>query len=149
MNKQEKPSYFAIIPADVRYCPDITANAKLLYAEITALCQKEGFCWATNQYFADLYGLSAPRVSHLVSDLVKQGFIRVEVVDKTYRKIYLTLAKNSKGGSQKQLGGLAKNSYIIKQDNNKKNKGLKLKGLKTVDEMPDLSGDFYTKLKRN
>lgn len=150
----KEPNYYAVITADVRYHKELTANAKLLYAEITALCQKEGFCWATNKYFADLYGLSKDRVSHLIGDLVKYGFIKVEVVDQVYRKIYLTLAKNSYPhakntvkGSQKQQGGVAKNSDIIIQDNNKKNKGLKLKGYKTAADMPDLSGDYYEKRK--
>ena len=32
---KEKPNYYAIIPADVRYCKRISANAKLLFAELT------------------------------------------------------------------------------------------------------------------
>ena len=33
----EKPNYYAINPADVRYSKKLTPNATLLYAEITAL----------------------------------------------------------------------------------------------------------------
>ena len=33
----EKPSYYAIIISEVRYNKNLTPNAKLLYAEITAL----------------------------------------------------------------------------------------------------------------
>ena len=40
-----------IIPADVRYA-NITPNAKLLYAEITALLHMNGKCFASNQYFS-------------------------------------------------------------------------------------------------
>ena len=57
-NKQEEqnsqPTYYAIIPADVRYSKNIVPQAKLLYGEITALTNKKGWCWATNKYFFTL-----------------------------------------------------------------------------------------------
>ena len=82
------PSYYAIIPANVRYS-DVPANAKLLYGEITALCSKEGYCWATNTYFAKLYKVSRQSVSSWVGELKKKGFIDFKVEDKYRRKIFL------------------------------------------------------------
>lgn len=74
-----EPSFYAIIPATVRYHADLCPNAKLLYGEITALTQKQGFCWATNGYFKDLYGVSASTISEWVGQLRKAGFIKVEI----------------------------------------------------------------------
>ena len=76
-----KPSYYAIIPADVRYS-DLKPNAKLLYGEITALSSKEGYCFATNNYFAKLYNVTKNTISLWVSQLHKAGFISVELIKK-------------------------------------------------------------------
>ena len=73
-----KPSYYAIIPSEVRYS-NLKPNAKLLYGEITALSGKLGYCYATNNYFAELYGVSKNTISSWISDLKKLGFITVIV----------------------------------------------------------------------
>lgn len=75
---EDKPNYYAVIPANVRYA-DINANAKLLYGEITALCNKEGYCWATNAYFAKLYNVSTNSISTWIQILKNEGFINVEI----------------------------------------------------------------------
>ena len=59
----EHRSYYAIIPANVRYDQRLKPNTKLLYGEITALCNERGFCWAGNEYFADLYGVNKETIS--------------------------------------------------------------------------------------
>jgi gas vesicle protein len=69
-------SYYAIIPANVRYDKDLTPNAKLLYGEITALCNEKGYCWASNSYFSDLYSVSKTSISKWINQLVAKGYIK-------------------------------------------------------------------------
>ena len=92
---KEKPSYYAIIPANVRYDEDLKDKAKLLYGEITSLSDKYGYCYASNKYFADLYKVSTRTISDLITSLVKQNYIQVKFEYKKdtkqiiQRKIYL------------------------------------------------------------
>lgn len=74
-----KKSYYAIIPANVRYDKELTPNAKLLYGEITALCNEKGYCWAGDRYFCDLYQVNRTTVQRWFSSLEKQGYIYREV----------------------------------------------------------------------
>lgn len=83
-----QPSYYAVIPANVRYAK-IPPNAKLLYGEITALCNKEGYCWASNQYLADLYGVTVRVVQMWLEKLRENNFISMtQSVEK--RQIFIT-----------------------------------------------------------
>ena len=89
----ETPSFYAIIPAHVRYCKELEPSAKLLYGEITALCSVEGYCWATNKYFSDLYGVDSRTITNWLRSLKILNFIRVEVeVDgiQRSRKIWIS-----------------------------------------------------------
>ncbi|WP_429966702.1 helix-turn-helix domain-containing protein [Enterococcus sp. AZ058] len=73
-------SYFAIIPANVRYDKKLTANAKLLYGEITALANEKGYCWAGDRYFAELYGVSKTTIQSWIKALTDNGYITKELI---------------------------------------------------------------------
>ena len=85
----ENPSYYAIIPANVRYDKSITPNAKLLYWEITALSNKTGSCRASDSYFAELYGVSKTSIQNWLSSLEKKWYITREVEYQEGTKIIL------------------------------------------------------------
>lgn len=78
--QMENPNYYAVIPAEVRYDKSLRPNEKLLYGEITALTQKTGECWASNNYFADLYGRTPQAISKWILDLEKRGYITIEYI---------------------------------------------------------------------
>lgn len=149
---EQKPSYYAIIPARVRYA-DIKANAKLIYGEITALANQNGYCWASNEYFGDLYGVSSKQVSLWVKELADNKFVKLELVktkEGTIRRIYLfeeNLLKSfkatlPKGNSTTPKGNVGNGGSTTPKGNtnnilnNKKEKG-RYKSVQNL-KMPDL-----------
>jgi len=130
--RENHPAYFAIIPANVRYCKDLEPSAKLLYGEITALCNKEGYCWAGDKYFADLYGAGLSTIKKWISSLKKLGFIWTEQYNVGFnkkRRIYIVeLKKSLQGLRNETMHGLenetidgVKNETISISKNNTKN----------------------------
>lgn len=88
MDERTEPGYWAAIPPEVRYDTRLTASAKLLYGEISALTDKFGYCWAANDYFERLYGLSTRTVIRMIQSLADAGYIAVSGGQTTRRRIY-------------------------------------------------------------
>ena len=92
---RDRPNYYAILTADVRYDERLKPNEKLMYAEITALANFRGYCSASNSYFCKLYKVHKNTVGSWVNRLVELGYIRSELVrnDKKQiiaRRLYIT-----------------------------------------------------------
>lgn len=88
----DHPSFYAIIPASVRYDSELSEFQKLLYGEITALADKEGYCRAGNNYFARLYGKEKKWISKCIMGLQKRWYIycTIEKQIGNCRKIYIS-----------------------------------------------------------
>jgi hypothetical protein len=71
-----KPNYYAVIPAEVRYNKKLTPNSKLLYAEITALCNMNGKCTASTEYFCRLYEVSRVSIQKWLKTLEDNNYIK-------------------------------------------------------------------------
>lgn len=89
----EQPTYYAIIPANVRYNKKLSPNEKLLYGELTCLTHQDGYCFATNSYFARLYGVTVRTVQGWLKSLEQCGYINISYDRGSYesctRKIYI------------------------------------------------------------
>ena len=110
-----KPGYYAVIPAQVRYDAELRPNAKLLYGELTALAGPDGYCWASDKYFAELFGLSPKTVNDLIQSLRRKGYIRIEMGANnrgTERHIYAGafFVAPSSGEGIPENGGILKNA---------------------------------------
>lgn len=128
-----------MIPAIVRYDNELPGNAKLLYGELTALSNEMGFCWATNQYFAELYNVSKRTVSNWIAKLEERNYISIDLQYKensyevARRCIYISPFPTNGdfyGGGKKLHEGIEENfqppmkktSNRIIQSNNSNNK---------------------------
>ena len=127
MGDKEQPNYYAIIPATVRYDNNLKSVEKLLYGEITALANKNGYCYAKNKYFADLYNVTSVSVSRWISHLQELGYIKTEIIrnknkEIVSRNIYIvdtpSYQKNQYPYVQKNTQGINKN---VKDNNIKYN----------------------------
>ena len=87
MYEENKINYYAIIPATVRYDKELKPAEKLLYGEVTALANKNGYCYAQNRYFANLYNVSIETVSRWMSHLQKLGYIKIEIIKNEKKEI--------------------------------------------------------------
>lgn len=103
----ERPNYYAIIPAEVRYDKDLRASEKLIYGEITSLTYKTGECWASNNYFAKLYETTPQAISKWILDLEKKGYlsIKYEMNGKECKKRIIKVSTNIDRGINKYLEG--------------------------------------------
>lgn len=78
----EKPNYFGILPANVRYDKNLKPMEKILYTEISSLTNKDGYCYATNSYFSRLYEVHKNTVGTWINNLEKQGYIKTVLIYK-------------------------------------------------------------------
>lgn len=141
---KDTPNYYAVIPATVRYS-DISPNAKLLYGEISALTNKNGYCWASNAYFSTLYVASERSISRWIKELQVIGAIEIEVCkdsDGTQRTIRLihsdatkmTIPQDKNGAPPDDKSG----THTILLENTTKNNN-------TIDSLWRTSFEVYKK----
>ena len=125
-----KPAFWAVLPAAVRYDEELPPNAKLLYAEISALTDRRGYCYASNEYFMRLYNLSERTIRRLISELARLGYISIADGDggKDRRKIYAGINplahnpdKNVREPGQNLPGNPDKNVPHNSKENKKEN----------------------------
>ena len=77
-----KPSFYSILPAKVRYDKELKDKAKLIYSEITSLSNSDGECYALNEYFCNLYDISKATITRIIRQLKKKKLIEIEYIYK-------------------------------------------------------------------
>lgn len=125
-----RPGYYAILPARVRYDKRLAPMERIMYAEITALAQVDGACWARTEYFCRLYDVAESTVYRWLSKLQKCGYIATQQMDKNGLIVgrRITLISEPSAPSQKSEDVLPKTSTASSQkeeDYNRKNNLIK------------------------
>lgn len=69
--------YYTITPKCVLEDRNISFSAKVLYGQLNRLQGKDG-CWASNQYLADLLGVSTRSIRDIIKSLEENNFIKIE-----------------------------------------------------------------------
>ena len=90
----EAPGYYGILPANVRYDKNLKPMEKIMYSELTALSNKNGYCNASNSYFAELYEVHKNTVGLWINHLEKLGYIKSQLIyegkEIKERRIFIT-----------------------------------------------------------
>ena len=151
----ERPGYYGILPANIRYNKNLKPMEKIMYSELTALSNKNGYCNATNSYFAELYEVGKNTVSLWIGDLEKAGYIKTKLIYEPgtknikERRIYITnpITKNDDTYHEKEVDPITKNddTPITKnrEDNNTSINNTRIILKENKKEKPELI-DFIT-----
>ena len=129
-NGNEKPGYFAWLPPAVRYDPELPSTSKLIFAEISALTNLYGYCFATNAYLMALFEIGERTLQGHLKTLEGRGYIRIENGDggPGRRRIFVNFslpaqnpAENCGDPRKKLRGDPAENCGGNKRENRKDN----------------------------
>ncbi len=67
-----------ILPTSILGDNNITSLERLLLISILSLCKQKGYCWATNEYFAQLFNARKQTKSKSISSLSKNNYIELK-----------------------------------------------------------------------
>lgn len=108
------------IPKEIWLEKNLTLQEKCFFVEIDSLDNEDG-CFASNQHFAEHFGISTVRVSEVINALVRKGYITSEIDQANgNRRILHSLLKVSLRGvikeslrpSQRKVEDPIKDSFI-------------------------------------
>lgn len=150
---------YSIIPTKILNNKELKANAKLLYSMVLSLSFQKGYCYATNNYFAERLNANPKTISDWLSDLRDKNLIKCEYIKGENKQIiqrkiyivdipfplnngYLYPAKNGQAIHQNMKDNIINNNIKM---NNKNNKNFSF----YYDGQREYSDDFFESLYAN
>lgn len=115
---EDKPNYYSITPANVRYDKSLPMGARFMYGEITALTKKDGYCWAGDSYFAELYEVTNTTIQNWLKALERKGYISrkriykegTKQIKNRYIRLFDTPTQNNLGTYPKNIKNPTQNN---------------------------------------
>ena len=93
---------------------------------ISSLSAKEGYCYASNQYFAEKFKTSSVNISRWITELKKYGYIETEdekfgavVTNRKIRIVDLAINKNVNGDYHPEETAINKNVNAVNKNVNR------------------------------
>lgn len=99
------------IPAEYWLDPNLTMMEIMFITEIDSLDRGEG-CFASNNHFADFFGITPGRASQIIKSLSKKGYIELtyEREGKQVVRRLIRVFRKLKGGIENSKGGYLENA---------------------------------------
>lgn len=100
------------IPKELWFLDDLNLTEKVLLSVINSLTDADAGCFANNEYFAKLLGLSKGRISKIINTLVKKGYLEIDFscyseirkVEKRKIKLCLLLEEKNPENAKFEVG---------------------------------------------
>lgn len=86
-NEENNIGYYAVIPATVLFNNELKPNEKLLYALITTLANKEGYCYASNKYLGDKLNVEPQTISKWIGNLRNFNYLVIDIIRNDKKEI--------------------------------------------------------------
>lgn len=135
------------IPAEIWLDKSLSANEKVLYAEIDSFTSNDKACYISNEYIANLLGISETNASKALNSLIKKGYVVVEKFDGRRRYIRAKQKSNDKA----DLSISTMQDCQKRQDTNTITKDIKKENLIKESEIVDFwneNTEDYPKVKK-
>lgn len=111
INNQSRDFKGVWIPAEYWLDPNLTMMEIVFITEIDSLDRGEG-CFASNNHFADFFGVTPGRASQIVNSLQKKGYIELtyEREGKRVVRRLIRVVRKLNGGIKNSKGGYLENA---------------------------------------
>jgi len=78
---------YSVIPTRILFNENLKPNVKLLYGAITSLCNKEGYCFASNNYLGAKFKVDPKTISSWIKELRELNYVIVEIIRNDKKEI--------------------------------------------------------------